>query len=77
MNEAIPQQELATGRKLSGGRNLRKSFAVLCCITARAFLAGVSYLWTDTTLRNGWLVATVCTAGLILVALYLFLTRRD
>ena len=57
---------------------LRKSFAVLCCIAGiGAFLAGAYYLVMDTTFRNGWLVATLFTAGLILVVLFMFLTRRD
>ena len=57
---------------------LRKSFAVFCCIAGiGASLAGAYYLVMDTTFRNGWLVATLFTAGLILVALYMFLTRRD
>jgi hypothetical protein len=57
---------------------LRKSFAELCCVAGIcAFLAGAYYLVMDTTLRNGWLVATMFTAALILVALLMFLTRRD
>ena len=57
---------------------LRKSFAALCCIAGiGAFLAGVYYLVMDTTLRNGWLVATSFTAGLIFISLFMFLTRRD
>ena len=56
---------------------LRKSFAALCCVAGIcAFLAGAYYLVMDTTLRNGWLVATMFTSGLILVALFMFLTRR-
>ena len=57
---------------------LRKSFAAFCCIAGiGAFLAGAYYLVMDTTLRNGWLVATFFTAGLILVSIFMFLTRRD
>ena len=56
---------------------LRKSFAALCCIAGiGAFLAGAYYLMMD-TIRNGWLVATWFTAGLFLVALYMFLSRSD
>ena len=57
---------------------LRKSFAALCCLAGvGAFLAGAYYLVMDTTGRDGWLVATSFTVGLILVVLFMFLTRRD
>ena len=56
---------------------LRKSFAALFCIAGiGAFLAGAYYLVMD-TVRNGWLAATLFTAGLTLIVLFLFLSRRD
>ncbi len=57
---------------------LTKCFVALSGIAATgAFLAGTYFLLTDTTLRNGWLVATFFAAGLFLVALFMLLTRRD
>ena len=56
---------------------LRKSFAVLCCVAGiGAFLAGAYYLVMD-AFRYAPQATMLFTAGLVLVALYMFLTRRN